>query len=614
MIAPRTLRPVAVQVKRQVAQVKHVSAPLKGLSLNSKLVPGDPLSATVLKNFVADDDRISSRAGYVHVITDPALRPIEALIPFYGQPQRLAAATNHTLISTSDGTLLADGFTSNDWHWTSFSNLGEQDFVVMVNGSDGVWSWNGGLTRNPGIVPVTVLDNLNPARCTVSPADIGKFINGMTVVIAGAAGDLAFVNGPHVINNVGVAPWSNSFDLPGVDASVAAAPQLGSVTATPPGSVAKETVTAPAAATWIVPDQFQLVLSHMNRLWFADSTNLAVYYLELQQKSGELKGYLPLNAIFRRGGFIKAMYTWALEGGVSLANQLVIFTSNGEAAIYAGTDPGPQGDMQLRGVFRFDTPMSKQGVVNFGGELYVLTATGVVPMSTMLRAETEQLGQVDKNIMSLFMAASTKYRDRPGWQLLMNPSSARLICNVPAGASNRYGQMIRHMPRPVWSQWVDVPSRCWGWIDPYLYFGDDRGNVFRMHPQYRNDNGQPIKVDVQLAWSQYGTPALKHFKMIQPYMITDGDPRPMVEVKVDYDYSEPNNQPDVTFAEPGAIWDEAPWNDSFWASGEDRAVKLWNGVAAIGRVGGPRLTALIDGCNFAVSGFDVIFETGAVLG
>ncbi len=43
-------------------------------------------------------------------------------------------------------------------------------------------------------------------------------------------------------------------------------------------------------------------------------------------------------------------------------------------------------------------------------------------------------------------------------------------------------------------------------------------------------------------------------------------------------------------------------------------MRVWNGVKGLGRVGAPRLTALIRDCEFAVTGFDVIYELGSVLG
>jgi hypothetical protein len=604
-------------IKRAASQVAHVSAPLKGLNLSSKLTTGDPLTAPVLTNFVVDDDRITCRAGYRLLSAIPGGKPIVQLVPYYGQNQKLLAATNHQLwlpgiafaVPPTPASMVKGGFTSDDWSWTAFANLSQTDYTVMVNGADGVWSWDGADTStDPAPVAVTSLSNANPARVTVAAGDIGKFSNGMVVTIAGADSGHAAANGPHVIGSVG-AP-ANTFTLNGVDTSAASGAQTTGVTADPPSTgVVKEAVTAPPGEPWVVPDQFNIVLAHMNRLWFADSANLAVYYLPLQQKSGAVK-VLPLNAVFKRGGSIRALYTWTTEGGVNLNDQLCIFSSNGECVIYAGTDP--DSDFQLSGIFRFDAPMSKHSIVNYGGELYVLISTGLVPMSTLMRAESEQLGQVDKSVISLFLGEAIKYRDRDGWATFINPSTNRVFCNVPQGSTNRYIQMVRHMPRPVWSKYEDLPARCWGWLDPYVFFGDDSGNVFQMHPDFLNDNGKPIRVDVQMAWSQFKTPGIKHFKMLRTYTISDAALKPFVDVKVDYDTTAPTNQPDVSFALAGAEWDIADWDTSDWATGA-KPMALWNGVASLGRVGAPRLTALVLNATFAITGWDVLYEPGAAI-
>lgn len=610
MMPSRYAMPKPAQIKRAVAGLKHVSAPLKGLSLSSKLVAGDPLTAVVLDNWVIEENRIKCRAGTRLQYTHAAGHAIEQLVPFYGQPSKLAMATNGE-IRLLDGTLVQAGFTGNDWSWTSFANLSATDYTVMVNGHDGVWSWDGGAVANPAVVPVTSLSNTNPAQVTVSAANIAKFSNGMPVLIAGAAGaGMTVANGVHLISSVGVP--ANTFKLVGVDTSAGAAPQTVGVTADPPGSLAKQPVTAPVTEPWIVPDQFNIVLSHLNRLWFADSSNLAIYYLDIQMMSGEVK-VLPLNAIFKRGGSIRAMYTWTTDGGINLNDQLVIFTSNGEAAIFSGVDPSNPADFGLSGVFRFDAPMSKHSVVNYGGDLYVLISTGLVPMSTLLRAEVEQLGQRDRDVFSAFFSAALTHRDNPGWQALVNPTSGRLIANMPLGGINTYQQMVRFMPNPIWATWSSIPSRCWGWVDNRLYFGSDTGKIYEMHPDFLNDDGNPIRVDVQAAWSNYGTPASKHFKMILPYIQTDGVPQPFVDMKVDYDLTPPSNQPDVTFSSLGAVWNLADWDTADWA-GNVQSHNNWSGVGVIGRVGGPRLVALIKNCEFSLTGWDVLYESGSIFG
>jgi hypothetical protein len=519
MLPTRFLSPKPMQIKRQVAALRHVSAPLKGLSLSSKLVPGDPLTAVVLDNWIIEENRITSRPGYSLSLAHPDGQPIESFVPYYGAPNKIAAATNGK-VSLLDGTTVHGGFTSNDWSVTSFSNLSAVEYSVMVNGTDGVWSWDG-------------------------------------------------------------------------------------------TTMAAETVTAPPAETWINTSQFNVILAHMNRLWFADSDNLAVYYLPVQTKAGQVK-VIPLNAVFKRGGHIVALATWTLDGGFGMEDQLVIFSSNGEAVVYRGLDPDT--DFQLVGIYRFDSPMSKHSVVNWGGELYCLISTGLVPMSTLMRAETEQLGKTDQNVYSAFLEIANRRRDNAGWQVINNPNGGALICNMPLGGKNTYKQMVRFMPAPKWASWSNLPSRCWGWVNDRLFIGSDDGKVYEIATDKLNDNGVPIKIDVQAAWSNYGTPASKLFKMILPYLESDGVPMPFVDMKVDYDLSPPLNQPDVSNGGGvGASWNTATWDVDGWAAFATQ-YNNWQGVGVMGRVGAPRFVALVADCTISLNGWDVLYESGSVFG
>ena len=89
--------------------------------------------------------------------------------------------------------------------------------------------------------------------------------------------------------------------LPEVDPNGFTYPELD-VTALPPGFDVKK---------------LDKVLSHTNRLWFANSTDLALYYLPIQTMTGTM-GVLPLNAYFKRGGTIRAITTWTLDGGAGM--------------------------------------------------------------------------------------------------------------------------------------------------------------------------------------------------------------------------------------------------------------------------------------------------------
>ena len=209
------------------------------------------------------------------------------------------------------------------------------------------------------------------------------------------------------------------------------------------------------------------------------------------------------------------------------------------------------------------------------------------------------------------------------------------------------------MAKPVWSEFKDVPARCWAWMAPYNYFGDIFGNVYQMSPSVQYDqhivsgvlSKLPIKTDVLLAWSQFKTPAIKHFKMVLPYIITDGFPKPKVEVMVDFDLKLPVNVPSVTPPDSDdATWDLATWDapngypelpglpfppampdaqpptpaveaisGDYWAGGS-RNWANWTGVGAIGRVGAVRMTTEVYNCSFAILGWDVLYDEGSVFG
>jgi hypothetical protein len=613
-------RPVVV--KKQRALLSHLSPPVKGLMDDAKSAEADPKFASILTNLYVNDDRLTCRAGFAK-IANCGSKPVEHLIPYYGEPNRLAAATNLTLCDAQTGLLLKAGFTSNDWHWTMHSDLGATERTVICNGADGVWSWDGLQAGDVGPVTITkiaknTITGTPPATdaiVTVGSADIAKFHNYDPVIVSGADVAHSAANGPQRIAHVG--DVANTFTLIGVDTTNWGGDQTtGTMRVVLQGSFTLEAVKPPKGNTWLQVNDLAIVVAHQNRLFFADESNLAAYYLPVQQRYGEL-AVLPLNAIFRRGGIVKAMATWTVDGGMGMDDQLVIFSSNGEIAIWSGVDPAT--DFTLVGVFRMEAPMSKWSVTNYGGELYFLNPTGLTPMSTVIRSGREGLEATDKTVVARFQQYAFNYRNNAGWELQFNPNSGRAMCNLPMGGG-KYVQMMRNMAKPSWGEWKGVPSRCWGWIEPYLYFGDDLGNVYHMHPTIQSDDGLPIQIDVQTAWSQYKTPAIKHFKMILPYILTDGSPKPAIDLLVDFDTSTPKNVPDISEAgQNDATWDVSSWaasdaeGETAWVYGSKNWTN-WTGVGSIGRVGAVRMTAAVYNCSFSILGWDVLYDRGSVFG
>jgi hypothetical protein len=531
--------------RKATSHVAHMGAPLKGLSRLAALNEADPLLASILTNFVVEQDRITLRPGYFTMGTIADGRPISTLIPFYGGGSSFIAAAGDGLFSASGTRIGTHSYGSDAWQWTSFADLSQKKYTVMVNGIDGIVAWDG----TNGSFPALDMSG--------HPDDFKGYFDA----------------DPSGFQNVEVDTY-----------------------ALPPGFTAAK---------------LDKVLAHQNRLWFANSTDLAVYYLPLQVLSGTM-GILPLNAYFRRGGAIRSIYTWTYTGGTGMDNLLVIFTTNGEAAIYQGADPDAvDGSFKLVGVYRFDSPLAPNSVVNYGGELYVLISTGLVPMSTLLKAEQDNLGVADQNIMQEFSDVSKTYRDAFGWSVIVNSQTNHAICNMPIG-SGKYQQLVRFMPNPIWSKWVDVPSRCWAWLDNHAYFGSEHGVIYRTGREYLNDDGAAINVDVRFAWSSFKSVAKKQFKMIRLYMMSDSIPQPFVDVEVDYETIVPTNKPDAPAVNTAGNWNTATWDVDGWAVDAVPRQK-WQGVVGLGRVGAPRIRAAFKGSTFSLTGADVIYEEGGLM-
>jgi hypothetical protein len=77
--------------------------------------------------------------------------------------------------------------------------------------------------------------------------------------------------------------------------------------------------------------------------------------------------------------------------------------------------------------------------------------------------------------------------------------------------------------------------------------------------------------------------------------------------------TEPSNQPDVTLSSEGAPWVTSSWDTADWA-GALVSHNNWTGVGVLGRVGAPRFTARVLNCQLALTGFDVLYESGSIFG
>src|SRR5690625_4509872 len=122
-----------------------------------------------------------------------------------------------------------------------------------------------------------------------------------------------------------------------------------------------------------------------NRLYLVEKNSMSLWYLPVSSISGEAKD-IPMGGIFRRGGHIVTVQPWTIDAGEGADDMLVVLSSNGEAAVFAGFDPEDASSWRLVGVFYIGRPVGQRPCIKFGGDLLIICEDGVFPLSGALQS------------------------------------------------------------------------------------------------------------------------------------------------------------------------------------------------------------------------------------
>ena len=98
---------------------------------------------------------------------------------------------------------------------------------------------------------------------------------------------------------------------------------------------------------------------HKKRLWFTPVNSMSLWYLAVDAIAGDATEF-PVSALFKRGGYIMATNSWSVDAGDGMDDMFIIITSEGEIAIYAGTDPASASTWDLIGIYTMGKPLGTQ--------------------------------------------------------------------------------------------------------------------------------------------------------------------------------------------------------------------------------------------------------------
>lgn len=348
-----------------------------------------------------------------------------------------------------------------------------------------------------------------------------------------------------------------------------------------------------------------------NRLWLVEKETLSAWYLPVSSVAGAANE-LNLSGLFRLGGYLVTMANWTIDNAAGIDDYAAFITSEGEVALYKGTDPSSANTWSLVGTFRVGKPIGYNCAIKAGADVLLLTEDGAFPLSRSLLTDRGQnnLAITDK-ISQLFLEDARAYKSNFGWQPIIYPTGNKLIINVPTVENAESHQYVMNVITGSWCKFTGWNAICFAELGGNLYFGGS-GTVYQCDTG-QNDNGDNIRADAQQAFSYFGTKSnQKRFTMVRPIFQSEGNIQPALFLNVDFGQQAATSSPSFTEADGSAVWNVAEWYLAEWLSG-DKILRRWQTVTGIGYCAGLRIKADAKNIGCKWNSTDFVYETGGVL-
>lgn len=343
---------------------------------------------------------------------------------------------------------------------------------------------------------------------------------------------------------------------------------------------------------------------YKNRIFFVVKDSMELAYLPVLSIGGAVS-FVDLGSVFRFGGSIMACYTWTIDAGSGSDDHLVIISTNGEVAVYRGSNPSSSSDWFLIGVFTLGRPLGRRCAVKYGGDLAVNTTEGVFPLGKgLLSSSVDRRVALTDKIQNSVSAAANSYENFFGWQLCVHPDANMLLLNIPRGATKNY-QYAQNTITGAWGEFQGWYANVW--LNAYtgLYYADDN-NVYKAWVG-NLDVSAPILSDILPAFNYFGSKGLnKYFTMVRPYILTNGSPSILYSLNYNYLLSEPVGA--LNFLPPsGMVWGFMIWGNMNWGGGIF-GVAEWNTVGAVANSAAIRMKIQNNGSEVRFTNTDYVMQ------
>ncbi len=299
------------------------------------------------------------------------------------------------------------------------------------------------------------------------------------------------------------------------------------------------------------------------REFFVKAGTMDAYYLPLEAISGEAKVF-PLGSTFKNGGSLLMGFNWSIESGNGVNEFCVFVTTEGEVAIYQGSDPDTAGQFTLQGVYQVGKPLGKNGFIKVGGDVLIATVPGLIPMSQVLQRGAEALSSLSKSrpIDDDWTEAANSVAS--GWSLTYWPEQKLIFVSFPDNIVTPDTTFVLNAVTGAWSIIKNWKATCFASIQGSIFFGSLNGLVWQGDTT-GTDDGRPFNAVYLSQFLSGGALGQRKEATIgQMHIKAAEKPKLRLFARVDGDLRIPGYS-EVTVIEEGASeWDVGLWDVAKW--------------------------------------------------
>ncbi len=342
------------------------------------------------------------------------------------------------------------------------------------------------------------------------------------------------------------------------------------------------TITFPSGVDLTTAD-LSYVWIYKNRLWFIQKDSLSAWYLPVDQIGGELTEF-PLGGVFGLGGQLTFGTTWSQDVGDGLNALCAFISSEGEAAVYQGSNPGNASDWGSVGVYQTGKPMGPKAHIRFGGDVVMASDIAFVPLSEALRRDYSQLGN---NSLSAPIKAlwpqEVELRRAEEWDCVFWSAKQMVVVALPTIDTRPPRMLAMNAETGKWGVFTNWNATCLHVFNNRLFCGDTLGRVYELNVTGMDD-GIPYTATYIPTFDQMGEIGNKTVHMVRAVMRSAHRLRERMSVHTDYVVKTPT-APDSSLPTPSSKWGAVKWGSFKWGSSLARNVQqFWRNQFGAGEV------------------------------